>query len=42
VHARVRAPSTYREYPQMHHEVLNEVDRNDCFDEIRAFAKANF
>ncbi len=42
VHARVRAPSTYREYPQMHHEVLNEVDRSACFDEIRAFTERHF
>jgi len=42
VHARLRAPSTYREYPQMHHEVLNEVDRGDCFDEIRNFVKQYF
>ncbi|RMH42437.1 MAG: alpha/beta hydrolase [Deltaproteobacteria bacterium] len=42
VHARLRAPSVYREYPGWHHEVLNEVDRQRVFDEIRAFAKQHF
>jgi alpha-beta hydrolase superfamily lysophospholipase len=42
VHARLRAPSKYREYPQMHHEVLNEIDRESAFDEIREFAKQYF
>jgi alpha-beta hydrolase superfamily lysophospholipase len=41
-HGRVRAPSTYREYPQMHHEVFNEIDRAEAFDEIRQFAAAHF
>ena len=37
VHARVRAPSVYREFPDMHHEVFNEVDRGDAFAMITAF-----
>lgn len=39
VHARVRAPSIYREFPEMHHEVFNEVGRGTAFDLIREFVR---
>lgn len=42
VHARLRARSIYREYPGMHHEVLNEIERGRAFDEIRAFVDSLF
>jgi alpha-beta hydrolase superfamily lysophospholipase len=38
VHRRVRAPSAYREFPEMHHEVFNEVGREQAFELVRAFA----
>src|SRR5688572_20885784 len=42
VHKRLRAPSRYVEYPGMHHEVFNEVDRGLAFAEIRAFIDERF
>lgn len=37
VHSQLRAPSRYREFPQMHHEVFNELDREQAFELIREF-----
>ncbi len=37
VHARLRAPSRYVEFPGMHHEVFNESERSRVFAELRSF-----
>jgi alpha-beta hydrolase superfamily lysophospholipase len=42
VHARLRAPSRYVEFPGMHHEVMNEVDRGLVFAEVRRFIDERF
>lgn len=42
VHSRIRAPSVYRELPDMHHEVFNEVARARVFDLVRDFVEENF
>ncbi len=39
VHARVRAPSQYREFPEMHHEVFNELGRDRVFGLVRQFLR---
>lgn len=42
VHARLRAPSRYVEFPDMHHEVFNERDRSRVFAELRSFIDERF
>jgi len=37
VHTLLRAPSRYREFAGMHHEVFNEVDRERAFTLVREF-----
>jgi alpha-beta hydrolase superfamily lysophospholipase len=39
VQARLRAPSSYHEFADMHHEVLNETGRADAFRLIREFVE---
>ena len=42
VHSRLRAPSEYHEFPGMHHEVFNEVDRAAVFERLRRFLGETF
>lgn len=42
VQSRLRAPSEYHEFPDMHHEVFNEVDRAVVFAHLRQFLEATF
>lgn len=39
---RVRAPSKRFRFPQMHHEIFNEVDRGRVFDHLRDFIEERF
>lgn len=38
VNERLTAPTSYHEFPDMHHEVLNEVGRTPIYDLIKSFA----
>jgi len=42
VHARLRAPSRLVEFPDMYHEVFNEVDRGRAFGYLREFIDSRF
>lgn len=40
--SRLRAPATYREFPDMHHEVFNERERTRVFEHLRRFLETDF
>jgi alpha-beta hydrolase superfamily lysophospholipase len=42
VHATVKAESSYHEFPEMRHEVFNEIDRSKVFDLMLEFCNATF
>lgn len=42
VYSRVRAPSRRFRFPEMHHEIFNEVDRGRVFDHLRDFIEERF
>ncbi len=42
VHGRLRAPSRLVEFPDMYHEVFNEVDRGRVFGYLREFLDSRF
>lgn len=42
VHGRIKAEARYHEFPNMHHEVFNEVHRADIFELVGAFCRDKF
>ncbi len=42
VYGRVRSPSARFRFPDMHHEIFNEVDRGRVFDHLRVFVGERF
>jgi len=42
VYSRVRAPSARFRFPEMHHEIFNEVERGRVFDHLREFIVQRF
>ena len=42
VHARLKSESEYHEFPDMHHEVFNEVDRAKVFGLMKDFCSQKF
>ena len=42
VHGKLKSESAYHEFPDMHHEVFNEIDRSRVFDLVSAFVSQTF